>query len=615
MIVVVIGVTGVGPPGPTVTASVKAFLLDWQNQDYTAAAAMTTGNAVQVERTLQAVNRWLGAQDLELGMGSVAVGPYRASAHFFATFDLGRGGLSWSYEGNFSLRHSTSGWLIVWSPAVIVPGLGVGDRLAVLTRSPRRAVLLDQQGRSLIPRSPVYEVGVIPGKAKNPLLTAQKLAGLTGMTPSDAVEMNSQIAGATPGKFFELVQLTPATYRRLSGRLHEVRGLVIFPRKEQLFDSTAPVITGTVATETAQTLVNDGEPYRPGTTIGLSGLEQAFQAKLAGKPTTEVVVQNPAGKPIKVLYKWPGSAASAVRTTISGSVQQAAKNALAGANLSAAIVAVRAGTGQILAVSRYTKHGMPEVSPLDGRYQPGQAFTIVSAAALLAGSPVTARTRLQCLPQNPVGGQPFSNVPRGPKLGSSPTFAQVFADACTTEFAVLSFRLNPGELTGTAQRFGIGGTPWRLPIPAVAGQISSPGSSQAGLAADLTGAGSVIVSPLDMALVAGAVQSGVWRAPQIVATPAEQPTAPKLSARVLEQLRNLMRLAVTSGAAKAANQHGTPLYGQVGSAPLPGQHKLRAIWFVGYRGQVAFTVLVFAKSADFTPAVQIASRFAASLGK
>jgi cell division protein FtsI/penicillin-binding protein 2 len=301
-----------------------------------------------------------------------------------------------------------------------------------------------------------------------------------------------------------------------------------------------------------------------------------------------------------------------VQTTIDGSVQQAATDALAAAGSTAVIVAVRAGSGQILAVARHTQHGMPVISPLEGRYQPGQSFTIVSAAALLAAKAVTASTRIKCYRHNPVGGQPFTNDPAVTRLGSQPTFSQVFANACSTEFAVLSFDLTAHELTKTAGQFGVG-VPWRLPVPAVTGQLGSPGDNQAALAADTIGTGSVLVSPLDMALVAGAVDSGVWRAPQLVSTPLQQPASSRLSPQVLRELRNLMRLTVRSGAAKDAYLPGISLSGQVGSVPLSGHHGLRAVWFVGYRGGVAFAVLVFARSPAFTPAVLIASQFAARL--
>src|SRR5262249_10889638 len=152
-----------------------------------------------------------------------------------------------------------------------------------------------------------------------------------------------------------------------------------------------------------KTLVDDGQPYRPGTTLGLTGLQQAYQAKLAGKPTTEVVVQNAAGKQVRVLHRWPGSSGSDVHTTISGPVQHAASNALSGVGLPAAIVAVRAGGGQILAAARHTERGLPAVSPLNGRYQPGQAYTIVSTAALLTAKIVRPKSQVKCYRRDSVG--------------------------------------------------------------------------------------------------------------------------------------------------------------------------------------------------------------------
>ncbi len=612
-IVVVIGVTSASPSGPSVTASVKSFLLDWEQQNYPAAAAMTTGSSAVVERSLRSVGRQLGAEDLVLGMGPIAVSGNRAMASFNASFDLGRGGLSWHYQGSFRLRRISAGWRVVWAPSVIVPGLGPGDRLAVLTTMPRRAVLLDAQGHSLIESSPVIELGVIPARVHDALRTAEELAKVTGLAPSDAVEMTGQIEAWPPKKFLELVQLTPASYRSLRWRLRTVPDLRHRRVTKRLFDSTVPVITGEVATETAKTLVDGGEPYRPGTTIGVTGLQQAFQDKLAGRPTTEVVVQNSSGKQVKVLHSWPGAAGSDVRTTISGPVQAAARNALAGVGLSAAIIAVRAGGGQILAVARHTQHGMPTVSPLDGRYQPGQSFTIVSTAALLAARSVTANAPVPCNQKNLVGGQTFANIPAGPSLGAQ-TFREVFAHACSTAFAGLSLNLTARELIRAAQKLGIGGPAWKLPLPAFGGKLSSPGSDAGELAADTIGAGSVQVSPLAMALAAGAVDSGSWRAPLLVTSPATQrPSRLNLSPAVARQLRDLMRTTVKSGVAKAANVPGAAVFGQVGTAPVPGHRHLRAIWFVGFRGHVAFAVVVFAPSAAFAPAVQIAGRFAAGL--
>jgi cell division protein FtsI/penicillin-binding protein 2 len=611
-IVIAIGVTGIGPAGVSVTASVKNFLLDWESRSYPAAAAMTTGDPVVVTSSLRSVYRQLGAQDLVLGMGQISVRGDQATAHFNASFDLGRGGLSWHYTGSFKLRRTGSGWRVVWSPSDIVPGLAAGDRLAVLTTMPRRAVLLDAGNHSLITPSPVIELGVIPARVTNPTRTAQRLAKAVGLAPSDADEMTGQIEAWPPKKFLELVQLSPASYRKLRRALNRVPHLRHQEVSKRLFESLVPVITGGVATETAKTLIDDGEPYRPGTTVGLGGLEQTFQPKLAGKPTTEIIVQNSAGKRVRVLHRWVGSRGIDVHTTINSDVQQAASNALNGVGLSAAIIAVRAGSGQILAVARHTAHGAPTVSPLDGQYQPGQSFTIVSTAALLSATPVNAKTQVGCYRHNPIGQQ-FVNVP-AENLGARPTFREVFAHACSTAFVVFSLVLTSRQLIGAARLLGIGGPAWKLPLPAFPGRISSPGSNTGELAADMIGAGSVVVSPLDMALVAGAVESGSWHAPLLVGGPSTQaPSGPKLSARVARQLRDLMRSTVKSGAARAANASGGEVFGQVGSALLAGHKGLRAIWFVGFRGSVAFAVVVFARSTGFAPAVQIAGRFASGL--
>jgi len=57
-----------------------------------------------------------------------------------------------------------------------------------------------------------------------------------------------------------------------------------------------------------------------------------------------------------------------------------------------------------------------------------------------------------------------------------------------------------------------------------------------------------------------------------------------------------MRSTVTDGLGRDADVGGVPVYGQVGSAPL-GSSGLRAAWFVGFQGGVAFAVLELTKSS------------------
>ena len=613
-VVIVIAVTGIGPAGPSVTQTVSTFLLDWESGDYGAAALLTTGNPAEVARSLQNAYSELGAADLVLSIRQITGGSGAALASFNASVNLGRGGLPWQYEGHFTLRRGSAGWRVVWSPAVIAPGLGPGDRLAVLTQVPGRAPLEDSAGHSLLRRSPVFEVGVLPDELTDPQLTSQRLAAVFRLG-TEADEMLGQILAAPSDSFLELVQLPPATYYRLRGKLDKVPGLVFRQATTRLFNSTVPAITGMVGTETAKVLVEDGEPYRPGTTVGLSGLEQAYQGKLAGTATTQVVVQNAAGRRVKVLKRWPGRAGTPVRTTINGAVQAAAAHALAGADLSAAIIAIRAGTGQILAVADQKASGMPAVSPLTGQYQPGQSFMIVSAAALLASGPgFSVNTLVPCYRSNQAPGPTFVNSPVEPYLGPMQTFSVDFAHACSTAFVGLSLRLTaPRQLPAAATAFGLGAQ-WQLQIPAFAGSMHTPASSGQ-QAADVIGQGAVQVSPLDMALAAGLVEAGAWHSPSLLVGPSDQPPAPPqpFSSTIISQLKHLMWTTVRSGAGHQADLPGAAVFGQVGSAPLAGHRGVRAIWFVGFRGNVAFAVLVFSHSAAFDPAVQLARQFAAAL--
>jgi len=290
----------------------------------------------------------------------------------------------------------------------------------------------------------------------------------------------------------------------------------------------------------------------------------------------------------------------------------AAARALAGLGGSAAIVAIRAGTGQILAVAGNKAASQPAVEPLTGQYQPAQAFTIVSTEALLASG--FAAKPVLCTRTNLVGGQTFTNDP-SEHIGAQPSFASDFAHACTTAFAGLSYRLRRAELARAAAQFGIGAS-WLFPLPdAFHGRFSDPANS-AEQAADMIGAGTVRVSPLDMALVAGAADSGRWSPPSLL--PTSHPGRPvggrlAFNPLVMSQLRSLMLGTVRSGAARAARLRGAPLYGQVGSAQLGGYRGLRVIWFVGFRGRVAFAVVALSRSASFAPAVLIARSFAEQL--
>src|SRR5215472_13877353 len=601
--VLLLGVAlGWASPDPSAAPTVQAFLLDWENRSFAAAAAQTTGAPPEVAAALEDAYRQLGAADISISMGHISQRGDTAHAYFNASVDLGRGGQPWAYRGSFPLRRVGGHWKVVWSPSVIAPGLRPGLRLAVLNTLPPRAQLLDAEGWPLSPLSLVYTVGVYPGRLRNPARTLDGLAAATGLTASQVL---SWVSAAPAGQFLELLRLSPASYQRLGGQLRRVPQLVIKPERMRLLKSISWPVSGSVGTEAAGRLQQMGIPYRPGATVGLSGLQQAYQRLLVGTPTTEVVEESLFGQVVAVLKRWPGQAGTPVRTTIDSKIQIAANHAMSSLHTSAAIVAVSATTGRILAVAEHEVSGMPSVDGLAGRYQPGQAFTIVSTAALLeTGFDVNAH--IQCGSPDRVGGQSFVNVPPARSLG---TFRTDFAQACATAFAQLSLRLAPKDLLEAATGFGLG-KPWQLQLGAFTGSVQPP-SGQAQMAEDAIGTGGVQVSPLDMAIAAAVVQSGTWRPPVLVTSPPDPGLTPNVpfGLQVVSALQELMKSTVTSGAGRAANVGGPQVFGQVGSAPLgTGRRGLRTDWFVGYQGKVAFAVLELSRSIR-TSAAPLAGQF------
>lgn len=598
-------VTGLAVAGRSDTSAepaVQAFLLDWQQGEYLQAGELTTSDPQLVANTLRTSYQQLNAANVSLTMGPVTRNGGTAEARFSASVDLGQDSAPWNYTGRVPLIWTGSAWRVRWSPSVINPALRPGTRLAVRSSLPPRGLVLDSAGQPLQLPGSTYLLGVRPQQLIDPQATATAFGHATGL---DAGQVLGLIRAAPRAAFLSLLTLSPAGYQQLRSRLGAVPGLIVHRVQQRLFDSVASDVVGTVGTENSVAIRQDGLPYQPGDTAGESGLQQYYQRRLVGTPTTQVVVEDAAGRLVSVLASWRGQPAQPVRTTLNSATQIAANQALARTPDAAAIVAVQASTGKVLAVASRSGRGIPAPSPLAGRYPPGQAFTIVSTAALLdTGLSVT--DPVPCTPINDVGGQTFTNDPLAPGMPAQQLFSADFAYGCGTAFAGLSRRLTAAGLTRATVQFGLGSS-WRLPLATFAGSMPAP-SDLAQLAADTIGGGGVQVSPLAMAMIAAQVDSGLWRAPSLVTSPPDPPSTVRaaLSDQLLSALRSLMRTSVQSGAARQADLGGLPIYGQPGQAPL--RRGLQAAWFAGYRGDVAFAVLQLDRSPRGS-AVPLAAAF------
>jgi hypothetical protein len=375
-------------------------------------------------------------------------------------------------------------------------------------------------------------------------------------------------------------------------------------------------LVGSVGDVTADDLKRLGAPYQGGDQAGRSGIERSFERRLAGSPTGEVQLVNARGAVVKVLRRFGGAPGAPVKTTIDVGMQAAAESALqAGAGRhEAALVAMQPSTGAIRALVSLPNGGFPRATL--GTYPPGSTFKVVTTAALLAKG-VTPSSMVTCPKEIKLGGITIHNFEKE-QLGTIP-FNVAFAKSCNTAFVQLATKhLSGSDLARAASRFGFGvdlapgvaSATSRFPVP----------QSSAELAMAAFGQARVTASPLQMATVAGAVQSGTWRAPQLVdeqalsSLEAEQPSPRPLDPALTATLRDLMRQVVTSGTAATA---GLPsgVSGKTGTAEFgPGDKPPTHAWFIAFDGDLAVAVVVEGGGVGGEVAAPIAASFFKSIG-
>ena len=353
-------------------------------------------------------------------------------------------------------------------------------------------------------------------------------------------------------------------------------------------------------------LENAGGQFQPGDQLGLSGLQQAFQDRLSGTPIGEIVIKT-GTTTVESVKEFTGDAPQPVKTTIDIAVQTAAEKAVGEPKTPASLVAIRASTGEILAVVNRPSNSSYNTA-FRGRYPPGSTFKVVSTAALLKGGLKPTDT-VPCPPTFDVLGKTFRNFKGESQPGTVP-FSTDFAHSCNTAFVSLTDRLPGNSLIEMASSMGIG-RDWKLPLPAFTGSIP-PLKDKTELAASMIGQGRVLVSPLDMAMATAAVANGTWRSPVLVTDPpSETPQQTgRLDPAVVTALQALMREVVVDGTGGSAEAPGAPVSGKTGTAEFGDKPPLPThAWFVGFRGDIAMAVIVEGGGVGGQVAAPIAGAF------
>ena len=586
---------------------VAAYLDAWERTDVEAMQRLTAGAPTELAEAVTAMRDDLRVTGARLERTGLRRAGEAAIAEYAAELDLAGLG-TWAYTGTLELRRQEGRWRVMWSPTALHPALQVGERFGRSRVWPVRAPIAGVDGMPLVAAGDVVDIGLQPERIRDLAQVQAVLRQQVGVEPG-AVTAALNAPGVRPDHFVAVARIRPDRFAQVRPVLEPIPG-VFFQRttgRLPVAENFALHVLGRYDEVTAERLEELGHPYLVGDNVGLSGLEGAFERRLAGTPSGEVrTVDATTGDPVNTVFRFAGTEPQPLGTTLDRRTQEAAEQALAGVTGPAALVALDAGTGDVRAVvSR--PFDQPFNRALAGQYPPGSTFKVVTTAALL-GAGTRPETAVGCPADTTVGGQAFRNF-EGGSLGGT-TFRTAFAQSCNTAFVTLSANLADAALTGAATTFGFGAD-YDLGLPTEGAAFPTP-RDLAERASQAIGQGRVEASPLHMATVAAAVASGVWRAPRLLTDKLQAPTT-ALDPATAVTLKDLTTEVVRTGTGTAAAVAGQQVGGKTGTAEIGGPDPNRThAWFIGYRGSLAFAVLVEGGGVGGRVAAPLAARFLAA---
>jgi cell division protein FtsI/penicillin-binding protein 2 len=638
--------------GPPAADDAEAYLAAWEDGDYAGMREHVLDPPDSFDTVHQQIVDNLAVTSSSYELGEVDTSGDAAIARFTATLQLDGLG-EWSYDGALSMALAEEDrWLVDWTPAAIHPRLASAQTLTRTREVPPRAPIVDKDGEALASTGPGRIVGLEPQAIQDLNQVKTALQQQLGVDPA-AVDRALGAPGVQPNHFVPIVSVSETRYTQVAPVIYPLPGTRFRETTVRTTPSEgfAAHVLGRTGEATAERLAELGQPYRRGDVVGLSGIEAAYEAQLAGTPSGDIQLTDAEGEVVEVLDRIEGRDPQPVATTLDRTAQAAVESALAATDRPAAAVVVdRDGNVRAVASRPLTEFNRA----LSGRYPPGSTFKVVTTSALLANG-VTPDTPVECAPTINAGGREFKNF-ESSSLGTV-RFGVAFAESCNTAFISASAPVPDADLVAAAESFGFN-TDYSVGLDTFGGSFPTPADPTEHAAA-VIGQARVEASPLHMATVAAAVIDGTWDAPVLLpdppagdeagdeagddagdttastttvagadqtsttgtegesaagAGPAARPESRTLPAGTADTLFGLMRRVITEGSGQAAAISGVEIAGKTGTAefgqgdPLPTH-----AWFIGIRGDNAVAVLVEGGGVGGRVAAPIAGAILAGL--
>jgi len=454
-----------------------------------------------------------------------------------------------------------------------------------------RGTIFDRSGDPLAIGEQAITVYANPRQVVNPREVTLAVSRLLHLDPEQVYPL---LADRSKGFVYVERKAEPAKAAALEKR--HIPGLGFYPEERRTYPQ------GRVA---AQVLGFAGTDN-----TGLEGLEKSLDPTLAGKPGSETIVKDPAGRALSVASTRPETPGSNVRLTIDSQIQATAEDVLArtvrqwGAKAATAIV-MDPYTGAVLAMAvapgfnanhfATTRDDRHRNRAVTDTYEPGATFKLVTISAALQEGLVTPRTSFELAPTIQVADRVIHEAEaRGTERM---TVAQIVARSSNIGTVTIAERLGAGRLASWINRYGFGqqtGIDFPGESPAFALPLDQWSGSTIGTVPIGQG---ISVTPLQMARAYSAIANGGRLVtPHLVdrvggRTVEHGPGRRVVSGKVSKEMLSMLRGVVLEGTCTAAAIPGYTVAGKTGTAAKvdPNGHYSTTNYVASFVGMVPAT--------------------------
>jgi penicillin-binding protein 2 len=522
--------------------------------------------------------------------------------------------------------------------------LSTNNRLRVRVVEAPRGFILDRHGEVMVENRPTFDLYATPEDVKNPTEVAATLAGILKVPPAD-IETRLMETRARSQPLLLRKDLDEGMMVAVEERRLDLPGinLRIRPIRAYPIAGMAASLLGYVSEiNQAQLQREEYRDFRPGESLGQSGVERRFDAFIRGVDGGEQIEVDARGRALRVVSRSDPRSGSNVFLTIDRKIQEAAEAALAGKK--GTVVAMNPTTGEILAmVSRpsfdpnlfaqrisgeeWQRIATDASHPLQNRafqaqYPPGSIFKLMVAIAGLESGALTPETKFNCPGQFYLGNVKFDDWKKGGH--GALDLRGAIVNSCNVYFYQAGLRTGIDEIVRVSRAFGLGEPPGLGLGDEVKGSLPNPHSKGRGqppwtagnTVVSSIGQGMVVTSPMQLLAMVSAIANGgtiyrPWVVKKIVSLSGEvleeyEPEAIRqvnVKPSTLAFIRQAMLGVVAEGTGARSKVPGVPIGGKTGTAQVvkKGEEKRHAelkdhAWFVSFapvdNPQIAVVVLV-----------------------